>query len=502
MDKFDKDLRSLQQVRNLIRISKQAQKEFSAYSQSEVDAVVKAIAERTYENAERLAIAAVEETGYGIVADKIIKNQFASKNVYEEIKDIKSIGIINEDNAKKIWEIATPLGVIAGLVPSTNPTSTAIYKAIIALKAGNSIIFSPHTAALNCILETVKVINEVCSEFNLPEGLVSCIDIPSMEATSSLMKHDDVSVILATGGGAMVKAAYSSGTPALGVGPGNVPSFIEKTADISLAVKRIIDGKTFDHGVICASEQAVVVQSCISEPVKKEFIKQGCYFVNHDEKKKFEAVIQKPSGAFNAAIVGKSPYVIGQMAGVEVPEDTRVIIAEETGVGPTYPFSREKLSPLLVYYEEETWQRACEKCIKILEYGGLGHSLSIHSEDLDIIREFALKKPVSRICVNTSSTHGAIGATTNLVPALTLGCGSVGGSSTSDNVSVKNLFDIRRVAFGVRELEDLRPAEVVRQEIETHGIDASDIDISEIVRAVIDELSKSKNRGRNKRHNN
>ena len=253
MSKIDKDLRSIQQVRDLVEISKKAQKEFSTYSQSEVDAIVKAISERAYANAERLAVMAVEETGFGIVADKIIKNQFASQGVYESIKDLKSIGIVNEDNEKKVWEIATPVGVIAGLIPSTNPTSTTIYKTIIALKAGNSIIFSPHPSALNCILETIKVINEVCTEFNLPEGLVSSIDIPTMDATSNLMKHDDVSLILATGGGAMVKAAYSSGTPALGVGPGNVPSFIEKTADIPKAVKRIIDGKTFDNGVIYAS---------------------------------------------------------------------------------------------------------------------------------------------------------------------------------------------------------------------------------------------------------
>ena len=485
MSKIDKDLRSIQQVRDLVEISKKAQKEFSTYSQSEVDAIVKAISERAYANAERLAVMAVEETGFGIVADKIIKNQFASQGVYESIKDLKSIGIVNEDNEKKVWEIATPVGVIAGLIPSTNPTSTTIYKTIIALKAGNSIIFSPHPSALNCILETIKVINEVCTEFNLPEGLVSSIDIPTMDATSNLMKHDDVSLILATGGGAMVKAAYSSGTPALGVGPGNVPSFIEKTADIPKAVKRIIDGKTFDNGVICASEQAVVAQSCISEKVQKEFVRQGCYFVNHNEKKKFEAVIQKPNGGLNAGIVGKSPYQIAQMAGVDVPKETRVIIAKETGVGPAYPFSREKLSPLLVYYEEETWERACERCTEILTYGGLGHSLSIHSEDMDIIREFALKKPVSRICINTSSTHGALGATTNLMPALTLGCGSVGGSATSDNVSAANLFNLRRVAFGIKELDDLRPeGQVVQTPI------TGEFNIEEIVKAVLLELQK------------
>lgn len=483
MQKIDKDLQSIQRVRDLVQIAKKAQKEFTAYNQSEVDAIVKAVADRTYANAERLAIMAVEETGYGVVADKIIKNQFASQGVYNFIKDMKTIGLVNQDDVRKVWEIATPVGVIAGLVPSTNPTSTAIYKAIIALKSGNSIIFSPHPAALGCIQETVKIINEVLREFNLPEGLVNCIDIPTMDATSNLMKHDDVSLILATGGGAMVKAAYSSGTPALGVGPGNVPSFIEKTADIPQAVKRIIDGKTFDNGVICASEQAVVAQSCISEKVQKEFVRQGCYFVNHEEKKRFEAVIQKPNGGLNAAIVGKTPYTIAQMAGVDIPKGTRVIIAKETGVGPAYPFSREKLSPLLVYYEEETWERACERCIQILEYGGLGHSLSIHSEDLDIIREFALKKPVSRICINTSSTHGAIGATTNLAPALTLGCGSVGGSSTSDNVTPMNLFNLRRVAFGVRELEDLKPNNQKSQEPVTSGIN-----IEEIVKAVLAEL--------------
>ncbi len=476
---LDKDLASIQEVRNLVSEAKKAQKEFAKLDQNQVNEVVKTLANTLYSKAEYLAKMANEETGFGKWEDKIVKNQFASKTVYEYIKDMKTIGVIQEDKNKGVMEVATPVGVIAGLVPSTNPTATTIYKALISLKSGNAIIFSPHPSALKCILETVKLLNEGCEKLNLPKGLISCISIPTMEATNALMKHKDVSLIIATGGSAMVKAAYSSGTPALGVGPGNVPAFIEKSADIKNAVRRIIESKTFDNGVICASEQAVVVESTISEKVKKEFIGQGCYFVNEEEKAKLEKVIQKPNGSLNAGIVGKSAQAIGEMAGVQIPRGTKIILANESGVGMAYPFSKEKLSPLLAFYVEPNWEMACEKCIELLEYDGKGHSLSIHTENEEIIKAFALKKPVSRILVNTSSTHGGIGGTTNIAPALTLGCGAVGGSATSDNVSPLHLFNIRRVAYGVKEVEDLKESK------NTCDIEKS---IEEIVKKVLMEL--------------
>lgn len=456
---LDRDLQSIQEVRDLVSRAKTAQKIYAAYSQEQVDNVVKTVAETMFGHAQKLGKMAHEETGYGKWQDKTVKNQVASQFLYNYIKDMKTVGIINEMPEKGIIEIGVPVGVVAGLVPSTNPTSTAIYKSMIALKSGNAIILSPHPAAVKSILETVRLINEVCAKLGLPEGLVSAIATPTMEATDALMKHQDVSCVLATGGSAMVKAAYSSGTPALGVGPGNVPAFIEKSADIPQAVKHIIQSKTFDNGVICASEQAVVVEREVAAAVKAEFIKQGCYFLNEEEKKKFEKIIAKPNGALNAAIVGKSAFALGKMAGVDIPESIQVILAEETGVGAKHPFSKEKLSPLLGFYIENDWEQACERCIEILEFEGKGHSLAIHTKNDEIVKSFALKKPVSRILVNTPAAQGGVGASTNIAPAFTLGCGAVGGSATSDNVTPLHLIDIRRVAYGAREVDQIiKPA--------------------------------------------
>lgn len=490
MTTLDRDLASLQEMRDLVRKAKAAQKEYKQCSQEKIDQVVKALAIRMESQAEHLAKLAVEETGYGNVPDKTVKNLVASKILYESIKDMKTVGFIHEDEKKKIYEIGVPVGVIAGLVPSTNPTSTAIYKAIISLKAGNAIVLSPHPAAKGCILASVKGMREVLVEEGVPEDLISCISIPTMEATDGLMKHEDVKLILATGGSAMVKAAYSSGTPALGVGPGNVPVFVERTADLPLAAKRIVQGKSFDNGTICASEQSLVIEGAVFEPMLKELKNQGCYFLNPEEKVLMDKLIQKPHGALNTRIVGKSAVEIAAMAGIKVPEGTKVLMAEEKGVGRDYPFSREKLSPLLGLYVEPDWQRACEKCIEILEYGGEGHSLGIHSNNEKIIREFALRKPASRILVNTPTTHGAVGATTNLMPALTLGCGAVGGSATSDNINPMHLIDIRRMAYGVREAEDLAGKSQTPIDRETSEGN-KDYDLEQVVRKILSEMIKS-----------
>lgn len=478
---LDIDLKSIQEVRDLVSAAKAAQKAYSTLSQAEIDKVVKFVADAMFDHAETLGKMAHEETGYGKWQDKKVKNQVASQFLYNYIKDMKTVGIINEDSAKGIIEIGVPVGVVAGLVPSTNPTSTAIYKSLIALKSGNAMILSPHPAAVKSILETVRLINAALDQLGMPKGLVSAISTPTLEATDALMKHKDVSCVLATGGSAMVRAAYSSGTPALGVGPGNVPAFIEKTADIPQAVRHIIQSKTFDYGVICASEQAIVVEREIAQAVKAELVRQGCYFVSEDEKKKFEKVIAKPNGALNAAIVGKSAYALGQLAGVNIPESTQVILAEETGVGSKYPFSKEKLSPLLAFYVENDWEQACEKCIEILEFEGKGHSLAIHTKNDDIVKQFALKKPVSRILVNTPAAQGGVGATTNIAPAFTLGCGAVGGSATSDNVTPLHLIDIRRVAYGARAVDQI---------IENRPNACSDMNLEAIVRKVISEMNR------------
>lgn len=476
MEIIDTDLRSIQEVRVLVAKAKKAQQEFSSFSQEEIDEIVRCMAEVSYFNAEYLADLAVKETGFGKYEDKVIKNQFASKKLYESIKDMKTIGVINEDKNKKLIEIGTPVGVIAGLVPSTNPTSTAIFKALIAAKSGNSIVLSPHPSAKCCIMETIRILNDIADKMGAPEGLISCMSLPTIEGTAELMKLS--SLILATGGSAMVKAAYSSGTPALGVGPGNVPAFIERSADIPMAIKRILDSKTFDNGTICASEQAIVTENCIKKDVKKELVRQGAHFVYGNDLERLAQLVIKPSGGLNPKIVGQSAEKIAAMAGITVPQGTRVLVCEQTGVGREYPFSIEKLSPILAFYSEEDWQTACERCIELLKYGGLGHSLVIHSKDENVIREFALKKPVSRMLINTPSSQGAIGATTNLLPSLTLGCGAIGGSATSDNVGPLNLINIRRVAYGVIEAEDLK------------GADKKDtMDINRIVKLVLDRLN-------------
>lgn len=488
---LDKDLQSIQEVRDLVRRAKAAQYVLKEYSQTQIDSIVKTIALACEQNAERLAKMAVEETGFGIWQDKVAKNLLGSRLVYEYIKDLITIGILNEDQQNKIIEVAVPVGVVAALVPSTNPTSTTMFKSLISVKSGNSIVFSPHPSARNCILETVKIISEAAEKAGAPKDTIQCITLPTLEATNELMSHRDTGIILATGGPAMVKAAYSSGNPALGVGAGNGPAFIERTADIGLAVKRILDSKTFDNGTVCASEQSVVTESCIKDKVRAEFKKQGAYFLNAEESKKVGAVLLRPNGTMNPAIVGKSVTVIAEMADITVPEGARVIISEQTEVGEKHPYSREKLCPVLAFFVEDSWEKACERCIEILYNEGAGHTMTIHSKDERLIKEFALKKPISRLLVNTPASFGGVGLSTNLIPSLTLGSGAVGGSATSDNVGPLNLINIRRVAYGVKEREELDLIPVGnRQEGKFQEITGSYSrkDIERITREVINKL--------------
>lgn len=451
---MDRDLMSRQEVRDLIRKSKEAQKIYATFSQEKIDSIINSMVKGIKVYNEKLAKMAVEETGFGNWQDKVLKNRFASEYLYEYIKDMKTIGELKNENG--VLEIGVPLGVIAGLIPSTNPTSTTIYKTLISLKAGNGIVISPHPNAKNCIIETANLLKEIAEKAGVPEGLIGVVKTITMDATEELMKHEDTALILATGGEAMVKAAYSSGNPAIGVGPGNGPAFIEKSANIKLAVKRILDSKTFDNGVICASEQSIIVEKVIKEKVKEELIAQGGYFLNSEESKKLANFILRSNGTMNPQIVGKSALRLAQMAGINIPCNTKVLISEECEVSKRNPYSREKLAPILAFYVENSWEKACERSIEILNVEGKGHTMVIHSEDNQIIREFALKKPVSRLLVNTPGALGGIGGTTNLAPALTLGCGAVGGSSTSDNITPLNLINIRRVAWGVRELEDIK----------------------------------------------
>lgn len=486
----DKDLVSVQEVRNLVRKAKLAQQQLAQMSQEQIDTIVKVVARACYEERERLAKMAVEETGFGRWEDKVLKNTVASKVLLEKIKDMRTVGILREDRENMITEVAVPVGVIAGLIPSTNPTSTVMYKSLISLKAGNSIVFSPHPNALKSIEATVEVIQKAAQSAGCPEGAISVITRPTIQATNELMRHADTNLILATGGTAMVKAAYSSGTPAIGVGPGNGPAFIERTADIPKAVRHILESKTFDNGVICASEQSVIVEEEMKAVIVNEFKKQGAYFVTPEEAKKLGQFIILPSGAMNPKMVGKSPEVIANLAGITIPKGTRVIIAEETGVGKQHPYSMEKLAPILGFYTVSDWEEACKLSMKILHHEGAGHTMALHTKNEEVIREFALKKPVSRLLVNTPAALGGVGATTGLFPAFTLGCGAVGGSATSDNVSPLNLFNVRRVAYGTGEFSDFLALEnsSLRKEVSEPTIDNDQL-VSLLVQRVLEKLT-------------
>ena len=489
MQLYDKDLLSVQEVRDLVEKAKKAQQEFAQKSQEEVDAIVKSVAEAGVRNAKRLAKMAHEETGFGIEADKVIKNVFGSRGVYGAIKDMKTIGVLEVDEEKKTKKIAIPVGIVAGLIPSTNPTSTAFYKSEIALKGGNAIIFSPHPNAKNCIVEAVKVIRTAIAEAGGNEDLVSVITIPTIQATDMLMKHPDVAMILATGGSAMVRAAYSSGTPAIGVGPGNGPAYIEKTADVALAVKRIMDSKTFDNGTICASEQSVMCDCDMEAAVRVEMEKQGAYFLNDEQIAKLGKFILRANGTMNPQIVGKSAQVIADLAEIEIPEGTRVLVAKETGIGFGHPYSNEKLAPILGFYTAENYVEICELAQKILHYEGAGHTFSMHTKDPKIVDYFAARIPASRIMVNTPSALGGIGASTGMLPALTLGCGAIGGSATSENVGPQHLINVRVVAEGLLEMDEIRKnTEALIAAPCCTGSKAADIDVDMLVNEIVKRL--------------
>lgn len=488
MELLDKDLRSLQETRNLIAKAKKAQEIYKTFSQEKVNSIVKAITEAIEKEAVKLAKMAHEETGFGKWEDKIIKNTFASRGVYESIKDLKTVGIINENKEKKYFEVGVPVGVVAGLIPSTNPTSTTIYKTLISLKSGNAIVISPHPNAVKCIVETSKILNEAAIKAGAPEGLIGCITVPSLQGTSELMKHKDTALILATGGEAMVKAAYSSGTPAIGVGPGNGPAFIDKSTNVKLAVKRILDSKTFDNGVICASEQSIVVENSMKETVKEELIKQGAYFLNEEESEKLGKFILRANGTMNPMIVGKSVEKLSEMSGLNVKKGSRVLISEQTTVGKNNPYSREKLTPILAFYTVNDVEEGIKLCTEILMNEGKGHTLVLHSEDNEVIKNFGLRIPVSRLLVNVPGALGGLGAATNLTPALTLGCGAVGGSSTSDNIGPMNLLNIRRVALGVKELEDLRGNENTESNETLNTMSKEQLEL--VIKKVVEQLSR------------
>ncbi|MBP2662684.1 MAG: acetaldehyde dehydrogenase [Firmicutes bacterium] len=450
MEKFDYDLESVQATRNLARQAKMAQTQLAKFNCEQIDKIIRNMVKVAEENAVSLASLAVEETGFGKIVDKTFKNHFASTELYEFIKPMKTIGVIKEDKVNKLTEIAEPVGLLMGIIPSTNPTSTTIYNAIIAIKSRNGIVFSPHPSALKCTLQAARLMNEAAVAAGAPANIIGCISKPSMAATNELMKCDEVAMIIATGGSAMVKAAYSAGKPALGVGPGNVPAYIERTANIPQAVKNIITSKTFDNGTICASEQSVIVEECIRDQVVEEFKRQGGYFMTSAETNQVAQKLFVRGHSMNAKMVGRSAKYIADNASITIPAGTKVLLGEQQGVGEGYPLSYEKLTTVLAFYTVKDWQEACELCISLLHNGGVGHSLSIHTETPELAMKFS-EKPVFRILVNTPSTHGGVGLSTGLAPAFTLGCGTWGGSATSDNVTPMHLINIKRVAYGIKE---------------------------------------------------
>src|SRR5436190_8247259 len=448
----NKDLESIAQARSLATVARQAQSILAELSQEQIDAIVASMADTVTLHAEALARLAVEETGYGVIADKVQKNLFSSRQVYEFIKPMKTVGVVNRIEDKKVIEIGEPFGVVAAVVPSTNPTSTAIYKVLIALKARCAIVVSPHPAAVRCITRTVDIMCDAACRAGAPAGSIGWMTIVTLEGTQELMKHRDVAVILATGGMGLVRAAYSSGKPAYGVGPGNAPCYIERSADLKKAASDIMVGKTFDNGVLCSSPNSVVVDEAVAEQTRREFMAEGAYFMNAAEMDALAKALVTPQRLPNPALVGKPADFIAKHVGITVPSGTRALIAPLNGVGRDYPLSIEKLCPVLSFYVVSDWHEGCERCIQILRYGGMGHTMSIHSQNEDVILQFGLKKPAFRICVNTPTTHGSIGLTTGLDPAMTLGCGGWGGNITSDNISPKHLLNIKRLAY------ELRPA--------------------------------------------
>ena len=446
----DCDARSVADAARQAARAAEAQRHLGELSQARTDAIVDAMARAAEHHAEALAGAAVDETGYGVAADKVQKNLFAARNVHAFIRPMTTVGVIARHEDRRVVEIAEPFGPVAAIVPSTNPTSTAIYKLLIALKARCAIVLSPHPAAQGCITRTAEHLAAAAREAGAPDGAISWLTTVTVVGTQALMRRREIAVILATGGLGLVRAAYSAGKPAYGVGPGNAPAYIERSADVTKAVRDIVTGKTFDNGLLCSSENAVIVDAAIAEEVRRTFRAAGGHFLNEAERAAVAAALVTPQRLPHPDLVGRSAVEVARRAGIDVPPETRVLLAPLAGVGRDHPLSIEKLCPVLAFYEVPDWHAGCKRCKEILGYGGMGHTMAVHSRNDAVILEFGLQKPAFRIVVNSPTTHGSIGLTTGLDPALTLGCGGLGGNITSDNISPKHLLNVKRLAYEVR----------------------------------------------------
>jgi acetaldehyde dehydrogenase (acetylating) len=449
-EEYDSDLRSVQEARRLLVACRRAQREFASASQAEVDRICAAMADAVYRDAARLGQMAHDETGYGVAGHKRIKVEFASRTVWESIRDVPTVGVLRRDPERRVVEIGWPVGVVVGLCPSTNPNSTAVYKVLISVKARNGCVIGPHPSATRSTYEAVRVMAEAGERAGMPPGLVACMQEVSLPGSQELMRHYATSLILATGGTPMVRAAHSTGKPALGVGPGNVPVYVDRSADVPAAAEAIVNSKAFDCSTICATEQSVVADEPIAAQLRAEMERHGAHWVNAAEKAALERTVFNPGGAMNPRAVGKTPQQLAALAGIEVPGHARILVAELDRVGREEQLSHEKLTTVLGWYTERDWRAGCERCIELLKYGGDGHSLVIHATDEDVILAFGIEKPAFRILVNTWGTLGAIGSTTGLMPSMTLSPGGIGGAVVSDNITVHHLLNVKRLAYEVR----------------------------------------------------
>lgn len=501
MTHLDADLQSVQEARELAAGAHAAQQRFLRASQAEVDRICAAMAEAAYAAAERLGRLAVEETGYGVPEHKTLKNVLSSKLLWEAIRDIPTVGVIRHEPRRKLYDIAWPMGVVVALTPSTNPTSTVMYKTLIAVKARNAIVIAPHPAAARCCAETARLMATAGEQAGMPPGLVACMTKVSLPGTQELMKHRCTSLILATGGAEMVRAAHSVGKPAYGVGPGNVPVYVDRSADLPRAAKYIVASKAFDHSVICATEQAVVADRPIAAQLEELMKAEGAYFVDEAQARALAGLLFQ-GHLPNPQAVGKSPQQLAQMCGLSVPASARILVAKLNKVGRDEPLSGEKLTTVLGWYEADGWEAGCERCIELINYGGRGHSLVIHAQDENVIMRFGLEKPVFRIVVNTFGTLGTTGYTTGVMPAMTLGSGGVGGSITGDNITVHHLYNVKRLAYEINpppEAALLPGSTDDPAQWRNRGVGATvapwsapngaaDVRIDEIVRRVLSEL--------------
>ena len=483
---MDNDLTSIQESRDLVNAAHEAWKSWSRASQDQVDRVCAAMAEAGFQASERLGRLAQEETSFGVAAHKKLKNEFGSRSVWESIRDLKTVGVIRQDAARRLYEIAWPMGVVAGLIPSTNPTSTTFFKALIAVKARNAIVFSPHPSAARCTWEAAQAMALAAENAGAPHGLIGCIQHISLPGTHELMTHPHTAVILATGGTAMVKAAHSTGKPAYGVGPGNVPVYVDRSADIQKAARYIVASKAFDYSTICATEQAVIADQPIADQLAELMKAEGAYFTDNQQTDALRRVVFHPDGSVNTAVVGKSATYVAGVAGFQVPTGTRILVTPLTKTGRQEPLSHEKMTTVLAWYTVNGWEQGCETSIAIIQTGGLGHTQIIYANDERVIMAFGLEKPVFRILVNTMGTLGAIGLTTGVMPSLTLGSGGVGGAITGDNVTAYHLINIKRLAY-----ETVPPPMEAFSAGEPLAGPSAD-EVERIVRQVVNEILESK----------